>query len=59
VPALAILRQVWIQNYLCDGTQLRWREGDNIPPAAQFISSPYDPEGICRNFSEETKEALP
>jgi transposase len=23
---------------------LRWREADNIPPAAQFISSPYDLE---------------
>jgi transposase len=44
VPAVAILRRVWIQNYLWDGTQLRWREADNIPPAAQFISSPYDAE---------------
>jgi transposase len=44
VPAVAVLRRVWIQNYLWDGTQLRWREADNIPPAAQFISSPYDAE---------------
>ncbi len=44
VPAVAILRRVWIQNYWWDGTQLRWREADNIPPAARFISSPYDPE---------------
>jgi transposase len=44
VPAVAILRRVWIQNDLWDGTQLRWREADNIPPAAQFISSPYDAE---------------
>jgi transposase len=44
VPAVAILRRVWIQNYLWDGTQLRWREADNIPPAARFLSSPYDPE---------------
>jgi transposase len=42
VPAVAILRRVWIQNYLRDGTQLQWREADNIPPAARFISSPYD-----------------
>jgi transposase len=42
VPAAAILRRVWMQNYWRDGTQLRWREADNIPPAAQFISSPYD-----------------
>jgi transposase len=44
VPAVAILRRVWMQNYWWDGTQLHWREADNIPPAAQFISSPYDPE---------------
>ena len=44
VPAVATLRRVWIQNYQWDGTQLHWREADNIPPAAQFISSPYAPE---------------
>lgn len=44
VPAVVILRRVWIQNYLWDGTQLQWREAGNIPPAAQFISSPYDAE---------------
>jgi transposase len=38
----AFPRRVWIQNYWWDGTQLRWREADNIPPAAQFVSSPYD-----------------
>jgi transposase len=44
VPAVAILRRVWMQNYWWDGTQLQWREADNIPPAARFISSPYDAE---------------
>jgi transposase len=44
VPAVAILRRVWMQNYWWDGAQLHWREADNIPPAAQFVSSPYDPE---------------
>jgi len=42
VPAMAILRRVWIQHYWWDGTQLRWREADNIPPAAPFLSSPDD-----------------
>jgi transposase len=41
---VAILRRVWLQHSWWDGTQLRWREADNIPPAAQFISSPYDAE---------------
>jgi transposase len=44
VPAVAILRRVWIQNYWWDGTQFQWREADNIPPAARFISSPDDSE---------------
>ena len=44
VPAVVILRQVWIHNYLWDGSQLHWREANNMPPAAQFISSPSDPE---------------
>jgi transposase len=44
IPAVAILRRVWMQNYWWDGTQLHWREVNNIPPAAQFISSPYDSE---------------
>jgi transposase len=44
VPAVVILRRVWLQNDWWDGTQLRWREADHIPPAAQFISSPYDAE---------------
>jgi transposase len=42
LPAIAVLRRVWLQNYWWDGTRLRWRETGNIPPAAQFISSPYD-----------------
>jgi transposase len=44
VPAAAILRRVWLQNYWWDGTRLQWREADNIPPAARYISSPYDAE---------------
>jgi transposase len=42
VPAVAILRRVWMQNYWWDGTQLHWRDADNIPPAAPCLSSPYD-----------------
>jgi transposase len=43
IPAVKILRQVWVQNYRYDG-QLHWRESSDIPPAAQFINSPYDQE---------------
>jgi transposase len=42
VPAVQILRQVWVQNYTWIGGRLAWRDATNIPPAEQFISSPYD-----------------
>ena len=44
VPAVALLRRVSLHNYWWDGAQLHWREADNIPPAARFISAPYDAE---------------
>ena len=44
VPAVTVLRRVWLQNYWGDGLQLQWRGADNIPPAARCISSPYDSE---------------
>ena len=49
VPAVETLRQVWIQQYYretaADGTlAMRWRTNAEIPPAAQFIGSPYDTE---------------
>jgi transposase len=44
VPAVDMLRRMWIQNFQWDGSQVCWRASDSIPPAATFISSPYDPE---------------
>jgi IS5 family transposase len=43
VPAVDILRQIWVHNDLAreDGG-VTWRDHDNIPPAARFISSPDD-----------------
>ena len=46
LPAIDILRRVWLQQFrLVDG-QLRWRveNQDELPPSAQLISSPYDLE---------------
>jgi transposase len=42
IPALEILRQVWLQQYQLEEGVVRWRTDDNIPPASLFISSPYD-----------------
>src|SRR5947209_7869938 len=45
VPAVETLRRVWVQNFYIDGERLQWRtETQGIPPAADFISSPYDPD---------------
>ena len=42
LPAVETLRRVWIQQYVTEGGALRWRVSDELPPAARFISSPYD-----------------
>jgi len=44
VPAVEVLRRVWVQQFLVEGGQVRWRTNENIPPASVLISSPYDPE---------------
>jgi transposase len=44
LPALQTLRRVWLQNYYWHKERLVWRGDDNIPSAALFINSPYDPE---------------
>ncbi len=31
-----------MQQYVAEGGALRWRVPDELPPAARFISSPYD-----------------
>lgn len=43
LPAVQTLRRVWIQQFYVEDDALRWRtEREGIPPAARFISSPYD-----------------
>lgn len=44
LPAVEVLRQVWVQQYYEEAGQVQWRTADNCPPAAQLIQSPYDPE---------------
>ncbi len=44
IPVVKVLQQIWVQNYSHEEGQVRWREQGDIPPAAQFINSPYDPE---------------
>lgn len=43
VPAVAVLRRVWVQNYWHDEDRMRFRtEAEGIPKAAHFLRSPHD-----------------
>lgn len=42
VPAIQTLRRVWAQNYRWADGRCQWRSAAEIPPAGEFISSPYD-----------------
>jgi Transposase DDE domain len=48
LPALEVLRQIWLQQYysctVSGREELRWRTSDEQPPSARRIASPYDPE---------------
>jgi transposase len=44
IPAVQILRRIWIQNYVWVEGQLHWRSNEDLPPGKQFINSPYDQE---------------
>ena len=42
IPAVETLRRAWDQQYHRDGTGVRWREGNDLPPGGQRLASPYD-----------------
>lgn len=42
MPAVEVLRRVWVQNYQCSEGKLGWCSSENIPPAGLYISSSYD-----------------
>jgi transposase len=44
VPAVEMLRQVWVQQYWLDNGQLKRREVKNMPPVSDWIRSPFDLE---------------
>ena len=45
LPAVEVLRQVWVQQFYLDAQhQVHWRTPQESPPAAQLIHSPYDVE---------------
>lgn len=42
IPAVELLRRVWVQDYWYEEGRLQWRDATNIPPARDFLGSPYD-----------------
>jgi transposase len=48
VPAVEILRQVWIQQYYVHDGEVKWRVKEDLPPFDVLIQSPYDPEARNR-----------
>jgi transposase len=44
IPAVEVLRRVWLQNYYQEGEIITWRKEGNIPPASVRIASPFDLE---------------
>lgn len=44
LPVVHLLWRLWIEQFEEVAGQLCWRQRGNLPPAAQMINSPYDPE---------------
>lgn len=44
IPAVEVLRRVWVQQFVMMEDKPTFRANDNIPPASLLISSPYDQE---------------
>src|SRR5215469_15829875 len=52
IPAVEILRQVWVQNYQRIDDLVGWRSSEDLPPASRYIGSPYDEEAHYEPRSE-------
>ncbi len=42
LPAVELLRQIWLQQYQISDGRIRWWDKKNLPPAAIRYCSPYD-----------------
>ncbi len=71
IPAVEILRQVWLQQFFVEEGKGKHRSNDHLPPASKTIASPYDSEarlgvkretewtGYKAHFTETCDEDLP
>jgi len=44
IPAVAVLHQVWEQQFYAPDGPVRWRVAEDLPPSSAMICSPYDAE---------------
>jgi len=44
VPAVEVLRRVWLTQFYVDDGRVRWRTAADLAPAGQRINTPYDAE---------------
>lgn len=44
IPAVEVLRQVWLQNFIPPDGGAGWREPKDLPPGARYLNSPYETE---------------
>jgi transposase len=46
IPAVQVLRQIWVQQFYAatDTQPLRWRQAEDLAPAAGLLRTPYDPD---------------
>ena len=54
LPAVEVLRRVWLAQYYLDEGRVRWRKAGDLPPSGQRIDSPYDPEATFGNKRSTT-----
>ena len=51
---MEVLRRVWLAQFSIDEDRVRWRKAGDLPPSAQRIDSPYDPEATFGNKRSTT-----
>jgi transposase len=49
VPAVEVLRRVWLTQFYVDDGRVRWRTAADLAPAGQRINTPYDAEATFGN----------
>jgi transposase len=54
VPAVEVLRRVWLTQFYLDDGRARWRTAADLAPAGQRINTPYDPEATFGNKRSTT-----